>query len=397
MGSRSRQPFLPFSSSLVALVALGVASVAGCECAPAARMACATNADCRGSEVCLDRRCVRGTADAGDPTLDAPLADVPRSDSGPAPDAVCAAVTSEAREIRRPVDIIVLPDESGSMGPARDSVAAAMQGVVRTVLEASTVDYRVIWHGATPLPALAGRVFYNSVLLGSGPDAMFAPVLDTYGSWSPMLRADAQKVVVHFTDATSGDGGSITGYTGTFDTVLFGLDPTVWGDASAPRFVYHTFIGLPARTPIDLPYEPTDPIETGASCSGSFVNAIPLQEMAIRTGGLRFPLCFFDEFDAVFQRIAEAAVDRSVVACELELPEPPAGMTIDPATIAIRYTNPGGTDEVLLQAASAAECTAGAFLLETDRVRLCPDACARVEADPMAVLTLLSGCDPELY
>lgn len=381
-----------------AIFVAGSLALVGCECAPAVRAACSSSADCRTGETCLDRRCVRGDGDSGpDPALDAPLADAPRPDTGPAPDAVCIAVTSEARELRLPVDIIVLPDESGSMGPARDSVAAAMQGVVRDVLEASGVDYRVIWHGSTPLPALAGRVFYNSVLLGSGPDAMFRPVLDTYAAWSPMLRPDAQKVFVHFTDATSGDGGSITGYAGTFDTVLFGLDAAVWGDASAPRFVYHTFLGLPGRTPLDAPYEPTDPLETGASCSGAFLNAIPLQELALRTGGLRFPLCFFDEFASVFRRIAEAAVLRSVVACELELPDPPAGMTLDPATIAIRYTGTGGADEVLLQAASAAECTAGSFLLEADRVRLCPAACARVEADPAAVLTLLSGCDPELY
>lgn len=379
----------PLALLLVSVFALG------CECAsPPPRGSCASSDDCAAAEQCVDRRCVART-DAGG-VADASTPDAPRLDTGPAPDVVCAAVEATATEIRLPVDIIVLPDESASMGPARDSVATAMQGVVRDALEASGVDYRVIWHGATPLPSLAGRVFYNTVALGSGPDAMFRPVLDTYDAWSPMLRADAQKVFVHFTDATSGDGGSITGYAGMFDAVLFARDAALWGSPGAPRFVYHTFIGLPVRSPADRPYEPTEPVETGASCAGGFVNARPLQEMAIRTGGLRFPLCEFDEFDSVFTRIADAAIESSRVPCELLLPEPPAGMTIDPSTIALRYGS-GGSTEVLLQAGTAAECTDASFLLLSDRVQLCPTACARIEADTTATLTVLSGCDPELY
>jgi hypothetical protein len=52
---------------------------------------------------------------------------------------------------------------------------------------------------------------------------------------------------------------------------------------------------------------------------------------------------------------------------------------------------------VLLRAADAGACTDASFLLEADRVVLCPAACSRIEADSGAVLTLLTGCDPELY
>ena len=69
-------------------------------------------------------------------------------------------------------------------------------------------------------------------------------------------------------------------------------------------------------------------------------------------------------------------------------------MTIDESTIAIRYAMGGGGTEVLLQAASEAECTDGSFLLESDRVRLCPTACARIEADTTATLT--SSANPSV-
>jgi hypothetical protein len=172
-------------------------------------------------------------------------------------------------------------------------------------------------------------------------------------------------------------------------------EPALWGTAGDYRFVYHGFVGLTPNTPASAPYAPTDPLVTG-SCSGSFVNPRALQEMAIRTGGLRYPLCDAPGFDAVFRAIAEAAIERAAVSCALELPEPPMGMTLDLATLAVRYES-GGASEVLLRAADAGACNDASFLLEADRVVLCPAACVRIEADPAAVLTLLTGCDPELY
>lgn len=368
---------------------------AACACQTPVSDRCRSDEDCAGGEQCVDDRCETvtdaGRSDGGGAMLDVPPADVPPVD------AVCGAREAMAVEIRRPIDAIVLPDESASMGPARDSVAMAMETTFRTTMEAEDIDYRVIWNGTTPLPMIeaTGRLTRNPIGLGSGDDAMFKPALDTYEAWRPALRDDALKVFIHFTDATSGTGAAISGYAGTFDEVLVAREPAMWGTTGDYRFVYHGFVGLTPNTPPEAPYEPTDPVVSG-SCSGSFVNPVALQEMARRTGGLRFPLCDFAGFDAVFRRIAESAIERASVACELELPVPPTGMTIDLATLAVRYTGAAGT-EVLLRAADAGACTDASFLLETDRVVLCPTACDRIEADGTAVLTLLTGCDPELY
>lgn len=372
-------------------LALGLA---GCAAEPPAR-SCATDDECGSAQVCRDARCVDAPRfDAGSPRDAAP----PPGPDAQRADVVCSEVEQEARVIVRPIDAIVLPDESASMGPARDAVAAAMETTFRTTMDAATVDYRVIWHGTTPLPMLeaTGRVTRNPVGLGSGDDAMFKPVLDTYDSWRPALRADAIKVFVHFTDATSGTGAAIVGYSGTFDEVLVAREPDVWGTAGDYRFVYHAFVGLPINSPPEAPYAPSAPIASG-TCSGSFVNPTTLQQIAIRTGGLRFPLCSPERFDAVFRAIAESAIERAAVPCELELPEPPAGMTLDLSTLAVRYRS-GAATRVLRRASSAAECNDASFLLVDDaRVVLCPEACAVVEADPMAALTVLSGCNPDLY
>jgi hypothetical protein len=72
-------------------------------------------------------------------------------------------------------------------------------------------------------------------------------------------------------------------------------------------------------------------------------------------------------------------------------------MSLDTSTVAVRYRS-GDVVRVLRRAASDAECNDSSFLLVDDaRVVLCPDACAEVEADSTAVLTVLSGCDPALY
>ncbi|MBZ0115802.1 MAG: hypothetical protein K8H88_02320, partial [Sandaracinaceae bacterium] len=95
---------------------------------------------------------------------------------------------------------------------------------------------------------------------------------------------------------------------------------------------------------------------------------------------------------------ADSAIQRAAVRCELELPPPTGGMTIDLATVAVRYYAGSGGEEVLRQVASSAECNDAGFLLEGGtRVVLCPAACTRIEADPNARLTVLSGCNPELY
>jgi len=399
--------FAPVTGSTTALLLALLVGACTDDAPTPVRGRCATSRDCSGASMCVDGRCVAPT-DAGgmDAGGDVDLGDAGGGggpdlagfDAAP-PDLVCTGVEAMGTTVRLPIDVIVLPDESASMGPARDAVRDAMDTTFRTAMETAGIDYRVLWMGRTTLPMLtaAGRITnYPAVSLGSGNGAMFKPVLDIYDSWAPTLRADAIKVFVHFTDATSGTGAAITGYTGTFDQVLFARDAGLWGTAGAPRFSYNTFVGLTVNTPPEMPYLPADPLVSG-SCSGSFTNPPTLQEIAQRTGGLRFPLCRFDLFNGVFQRIAESAIARAAVPCELVLPPPMGGMSIDESTVAVRYRTGSGGEEVLFRAASAAECSDTRFLLDGDRVTLCPTACARVTADADATLSVLSGCDPSLY
>ncbi len=331
-------------------------------------------------------------SDVGNSTFD-----IGNRDSAPA-DVTCVAVENKGTVVKRPIDFIVLPDESSSMGNTRDAVANAMQNEVKTALATAGIDYKIIWHGAWPLPGLAGKVTYNNVGLGSGNDAMFKPVLDTFDAWTPALRADAMKVFVQFTDATSGTGAAITGYTGQFDDVILTRSPTLFGTTAARKFTHHVFVGITPKTPPETPYLPSEPV-VGATCGGNYANPPALEELARRNGGFRFPLCRADLFGGVFDRIAKMAIEAASVPCDLLVPTPPAGETLNLATVALRYKSGAGKEEVFLRAKDVSECTDGKFLLDeaTRRVSLCPAACSRVKADAAATLTLLSGCDPKIY
>jgi hypothetical protein len=320
-------------------------------------------------------------------------------DAGPADGGgSCVAVESRATVVKRPIDFIVLPDESGSMGRTRDAVANAMQGEVRRALEAAGIDYKVVWHGAWPLPQLAGKVTYNNVALGSGSSVMFKPVLDTFAAWSPALRADALKVFVQFTDATSGDGGSIQGYPGSFDDALLQKSPALFGTSAIRKFTHHAFIGITEKSPASEPWAPSD-VPVARSCNASYSAARPLEELARRSGGYRFPLCRPDLFAGVFDRIARTAIAAATVPCELVLPPPPPGEALDFSTVAVRYKAGDGTERVLLRARDASGCAPDRFLLDEGarRVTLCADACTSVKADSRGTLSVLSGCDPKVY
>lgn len=317
---------------------------------------------------------------------------------GPPSDASCVGVENKATIVKRPIDFIVLADESASMGNTRDAVANAMQNEVKNALDAAGIDYNVIWHGKWPLPGLAGKVVYNNVALGSGNDFMFKPVLDTFDAWTPALRNDALKVFIQFTDATSGNGGTISGYQGMFDDVLIAKSSALFGTNDARKFSHHVFIGVTEKSSAAEPWFPMEPV-VGMSCGGAYKPAPPLEELARRNAGFRFALCRPDLFAGVFDRIAQTAIEGATVPCELVLPEPPPGEQIDFTTIAVRFKAGDGTEKVFFRAKDETECAADRFLLDeaSRRVTLCADACTVVKADPMATLTVLTGCDPVLY
>jgi len=169
--------------------------------------------------------------------LDVPPSDVPRDTSYDAPiivdrDAACATASAPAIVERRPVDIILVVDNSGSMAPAIAQVRAGIN-TFADELFASGLDYRLILltlrgapssgptgpHRLCVDPPLAGadcgdgeRFFHIDVNIGStkpieqllgtlGQRAGYG-ASDSDGSepWEHLLRPEATKTIVVVTD-----------------------------------------------------------------------------------------------------------------------------------------------------------------------------------------------------
>ena len=365
----------------------------------------------------------------------------------------CVIAKAEAVLVKQAVDIIVLLDNSGSMEDEAAAVEANINVNFASVLENSGVDYRVILISRqrrgpreesgesstsicvqTPLsglsscdaaeaPVFSERFFQYSTKVESHDS--FDIALDTYEQplangdreekfhqaplgWSEWLRPDAKKVFLEVTDddelLTDEDDDDIEDNeeisATEFVTRLTTLAPLHFGsDPSHPNFVFHSIVGLAEKDPAAAAYLPEEPVQAG-KCTGNEGDVTnsgeTYQELSRLTGGLRFPLCQFDAYDVVFQRIAEDVVLTRGVACNFPIPEPPRGLELDLNNIAISYSGSGSDAVQFGQAPSVGDCQADAFYVDGSRLNLCPTTCSRINSDPLAAVTVLFTCESQL-
>ena len=341
----------------------------------------------------------------------------------------CATASAAATLIKEPVDIILVLDNSGSMADELDAVEKNINVNFANILQQSGVDYRVILISrhrrdpraasgesstsicvSSPLSGLAvcpgpkpvnsDRFFHYSIKIESTDS--FDQILATFNQrdqkfdltlvgWSEWLRPGAKKVFLEMTD----DNAALP--VDAFVQKLAALAPAQFGSDSAhPTFVFHSIIGIQEKAPVTAPYAPDEPIQT-ATCKGggdSVANAgLSYQDLSKRTGGLRFPICEFAAYDAVFSTIANDVVVKSQLACDFDIPNPSDGQELDLTKVAVAYTTGGAAAPTQFgQAATSAACEANAFYIENNHIYLCPDTCATVKADGAAKVDVLFTC-----
>jgi hypothetical protein len=361
----------------------------------------------------------------------------------------CVHDEQPAQLVKQPVDIIVLLDNSGSMEEEAASVEANINVNFASVLAQSDVDYRVILisrhrkgprtaSGETstsicvqvplsglascdvaPKPVFSEHFFQYSTKIES--DDSFDVALDTYqppfessdreekfdqapSGWSAWLRPGAKKVFLEVTDAdevTDAEEPDTAISASGFISRLQGIAPENFGtDPAHPNFVFHSIVGLVEKASATAAYLPSEPV-TDQTCTGNdgdVTNAgETYQELSRITGGLRFPLCQFDSYDVVFQRIAEDVVLTRGVACDFPIPAPPPGLELNLDNIAIAYASGTvGTTAQLGQTATADACQPDAFYIAEGRLNLCPESCSRVRSDPLAAVSVLFTCESQI-
>jgi len=372
-----------------------------------------------------------GSGEGGGFDFDAGLSDVSLN-----PDSACATQSSTATLVKKPVDIIVVIDNSGSMTEEIVGVQKNINNNFATILDGSGLDYRVIMvsrHGKAagaqsicveaPLSGIpaggcaippakpvnnAPKFFHYSTEIASTDS--WCKLISTFKTpdefslapkgWSQWLRPEAFKAFIEITDDHSScdvylDKNTAAGgatAAALFDTALLKLAPDQFQGAMGERnYRFYSIVAMAYNMPPTAPYLPTDPVLT-TKCPTAANSGTGHQALSVLTGGLRFPLCDTTSYNVVFQAIAEGVIAGSKVSCDFPVPEAPVGKMIDLASVVVQYTPTGGTASDFVQVADATACTPKGFYLTTGTIHLCPDTCTIVQEDSKAAINVLFAC-----
>lgn len=340
----------------------------------------------------------------------------------------CATQQATADVERQPVDIIVVIDNSGSMQDEIDAVEKNINVNFANILQKSGVDYRVILVSRhekkgrdtsicvtaplsanmacppTPdMPAFSDRFYQYSLKVDSLNSLSL--LVDTFDAtkpdefklapqgWGAWLRPNASKVFLEITDDNSTEMTAAD-----FMAKITAKSPQ-FGSATAPSFRFHSIIGIGEKTQPTEPWLPDEAVQT-TLCKGNQDTVenpgLVYQELSKTTGGLRFPLCQFTAFDAVFDTIAKDVASHAAIACEFPIPAPPTGRDLDLSTVAVAYAPDETTPPVTFgQAAKPEECVANAFYADVTnhKIVLCPEACVAAQKGKSPKVDVLFTCE----
>jgi hypothetical protein len=359
---------------------------------------------------------------------------------------ICGGGSSSASIKKKPIDIIIAIDNSGSM----TGEIVQVQNLINTdfvdIMAASGIDYRVIMfsrfgdvniavgnsdHPICVKKPLGGNdclapsvealtlnapTFYHysadvgsldslCLLLGaySLPDERASDgrlwTAKAANGWSQWLREDAFKVFMEITDDdvncssygySFNDSGTTAGGTTVatnFDAALLALSPAQFGTASERNYVWHSIIGMKANSPATTAWPASAALTTTTCGTGSEGPGTGYQALSKLTGGLRYPICQNSTFDSIFNAIATEVVTTASASCDYVIE---SATTFDPALTTLVYstvTNSGADSSTeLTRVADLSACVANAWYYDaTDLVvKLCPTTCTTVQADPNA-------------
>lgn len=93
-------------------------------------------------------------------------------------------------------------------------------------------------------------------------------------------------------------------------------------------------------------------------------------------------------------------IQQKQVSCNLPMPQGAPDKPVDPMLINVDYSPAGGAAGILGQVPSAASCGASGGWYYNDpaaptQITLCPSTCTTVQADPLARIDIILGCQTE--
>jgi hypothetical protein len=187
-----------------------------------------------------------------------------------------------------------------------------------------------------------------------------------------------------------------------FDAALLALSPAQFGTAEERKYRWHSIVGMAAKDSVDgavpEPWYPDEPV-TEETCGAMLSEGAGtgFQQLSVLTGGLRYPSCFTDNFNAVFNAIAEGIVEGAMLSCEWDIPPVPEGELFDQELVNVEFIPGGGTPLVVEKAASLEDCAGAPGWYFDDEenptaIRACPASCDLFQADMSGEVHIVFGC-----
>lgn len=300
-------------------------------------------------------------------------------DGGPTVDAApCLLSSATASTVTRPVDILWVIDNSGSMDAEEQRVQNNMNSFAQSIGN-SGVDYHVVVVTDTTAvnvpPPLGGSPSYLGVNLSIGSTDALQRLVEQYPAYQAFLRPTSVKHIVVVSDDESDWSKS------TFESNLGAL--AMPGFGSDWRF--HAVVAE------DPPFNFQSHCFTLAAAVGA--TYISLQQAH---NGTFFSLCDTN-WSPLFTTLAQSVQQGLSLPCTFEIPPPPNGQALDPSKVNFVYTPTGGMPTTIHNVGSMAGCTAqGGWYYDNPlmptQIITCPATCSVLQGDATGKVTVEYGC-----
>ena len=352
-----------------------------------------------------------------------------------------ACVTQSVHALRgpaKPVDVVFVIDNSGSMNEEITQVRESLNRDFAAIIAQSGVDFRVIMisrfgtdgtdvciepplggaacsAGLAATNNMANRAFfhYDQAIGSTDGLCQVLATLDTPdqsgrapNGWRAWLRPEAAKAFVIITDDSAQcefrEGSTLVQLGGVgadpyedalaFHRALLAKAGAEFGQAPDARYQFFSIVGM---APNDAPTQPFFPYDglRSETCDTAPSAGLMYQALSIATDALRYPVCEGRSFDAAFRVLARSVIQASKADCVFELPQAPAEHTLELSTVNLEYRpGDGSPGRRFDQVDAPAACKTDHSFYIRDRIELCPGACRVVQGDPMPEVNVLYGC-----
>ncbi len=352
----------------------------------------------------------------------------------------CAYGSYTALPRKRPVDIMLVVDNSGSMDAYIQAIVARINQDFAAILATAEVDYRVIVisrHGAIGQnsgnecddhgiciepPLAAGTCNPNGPPKETDRFKHYSVCIDSNDALVKVRRAfNGTEVSGYFTGPRQlvKIAGSAPGFqqwlrdgafrtfllvtdddSGTRDTEfvkwLYSLEPRYFGTPSQPNWRFHSIVNV-AENPND-PYTAWSPaaglIERGCWDGTNRWIGADYQRLSMVSGGLRFPYCRNENYNAVFRAVAASVTESATLPCTFAPAMSASDGPADFSRVLVFYES-GRFKRTLKPVSNPAACVDDGFYVLNGEIKLCPVVCAEVTADAKATIKALVACFDE--